>query len=339
MSLLDELAWLVVFILAFSLNLDKSRALPQFNNIGYKDKIKESYQFDNYVQNHKQIKKGDIVVLRDKSSCLGISKVDSVDKEFGTKEFSRCPECNTTKIKERKVKLPRYRCNKGHEFDTPIKRNVDCTQYVAYYGKSFSQLSSQVSVESLRNACLSPAAQLSIREIDINSLKKIINLSKIESNELEFGHPYEEKITKPSTKERDPFEVDPDVVDRATFAHKNLQNRVVEWLDFNGISPRQPKSTEPQYDIGWEYNKKIFLCEVKSLTDQNEEKQLRFGLGQLLRYSYKLELTGANVVGLLMVERKPQDEEWIGLCKKLNILVLWPALLSEQSPQLIGREF
>ena len=306
-------------------------------NIGYKDKIKKFYQFDSYVPNHKQIKEGDIIVLRDKSTCLGIAKVDFLDTSHGTKVFLRCPECNTTGIQVRKAKLPRYRCNKkGHEFDTPVKSNVACTRYVVHFGKSFCQPPSQVSVEFLRNACLRPSRQLSIQEINVDSLKNLIDLSTIESDKFRLGQPYEKQITKPSTKDRNPFEVDPDAVDRATSSHVNLQNIIAEWLVSNGISPCQPKSTEPPYDIGWEYNETIFLCEVKSLTDQNEEKQLRFGLGQILRYIYKLELTGANVVGLLMVERKPQDREWIGLCKKLNVLIFWPALLSKQSPQLIG---
>ena len=305
-------------------------------NIGYKDKIKEFYQFNNNVANCKQIKEGDIVFLRNRSSCLGIAKVDSLNVSPSTKVFRRCPECSTTKIAERKVKLPRYRCNKGHEFDMPIESNDDCTQYVAHFGKSFCQPPPQVSVESLKNACLRPSRQLSIQEMDVDSLKNLMDLSIIENNTLNLGRTYEKQIIKPSTKDRNPFEVDPDAVDRATSSHVNLQNMVAKWLEDNDISPYQPNPNGPQYDIGWEYNKTIFLCEVKSLTNQNEEKQLRFGLGQILRYVHTLELTGANVVGLLMVERKPKDAEWIDLCRKLNILVLWPASLQKQSPQLIG---
>ena len=49
---------------------------------------------------------------------------------------------------------------------------------------------------------------------------------------------------------------------------------------------------------------------VKSLTDRNEEQQLRLGLGQLLRYRYGLRREGVQVHAYLVCERKPWDSAW-----------------------------
>jgi hypothetical protein len=65
------------------------------------------------------------------------------------------------------------------------------------------------------------------------------------------------------------------------------------------------------------------VAEVKSLTDANEEKQLRLGLGQVLRYR-NLMRSGGVVRAVLALERKPTNDSWLGLFEMLDVIAVWP---------------
>ncbi len=73
-----------------------------------------------------------------------------------------------------------------------------------------------------------------------------------------------------------------------------------------------------------------FVVEVKSLTKENEERQLRLGLGQVLSYAFLLNWPGVNhVQAILAVERPPSDEYWYGLCKVHEVILTWPDTFGE----------
>jgi hypothetical protein len=86
---------------------------------------------------------------------------------------------------------------------------------------------------------------------------------------------------------------------------------------------------EPNFDIAWTSGKKVFVAEVKSVTDANEEKQLRLGLGQVLRYSHQLGKNG-RVYPVLVVERRPTDSSWAQLCSQLGVILAWPEVFEER---------
>jgi hypothetical protein len=92
---------------------------------------------------------------------------------------------------------------------------------------------------------------------------------------------------------------------------------------------RSPVGQEPQYDLSWETPDAIMVAEVKSLTARNEERQLRLGLGQVLRYRHLLSAAGTNVRPVLAVERKPRDHSWSELSKSLGVILCWPPDFSE----------
>jgi hypothetical protein len=69
------------------------------------------------------------------------------------------------------------------------------------------------------------------------------------------------------------------------------------------------------------------VAEVKSLTEANEERQLRLGLGQVLRYRHLLAARGRSTRAVLMLERRPVDESWLDLCRELQVIVVWPEVL------------
>jgi hypothetical protein len=90
------------------------------------------------------------------------------------------------------------------------------------------------------------------------------------------------------------------------------------WLLCGRIAP-----DEPNFDLAWQVDNCVFVAEVKSLTAENEEKQLRLGLGQVLRYAYQLSRNGF-IAPVLVVERCPRDLGWEELCRRLGIILAWP---------------
>ncbi len=126
--------------------------------------------------------------------------------------------------------------------------------------------------------------------------------------------------------ERNPAEVDPSLIERGLKGHKKTQNRLADLATHYGFDPRSHKPGEPNFDLAWVGNEALFVVEVKSITPTNEEKQLRLGLGQVLRYQQVLSLRYArqNVVPVLAAERKPRDTTWSDLCKRLGVRLVWP---------------
>jgi hypothetical protein len=75
------------------------------------------------------------------------------------------------------------------------------------------------------------------------------------------------------------------------------------------------------------------VAEVKSLTAQNEETQLRLGLGQVLRYKHEVaRLTGQLTVAILVGERRPSDAVWQDLCYDLGVILWWPGNFAIDGP-------
>lgn len=125
--------------------------------------------------------------------------------------------------------------------------------------------------------------------------------------------------------ERDPFGVDPSIVERGVRGHVCTQNLLADALLNLRIVPRSPVSIEPSFDLAWVIDSKMWVAEVKSLTENNEENQLRLGLGQVLRYAHLLRrLYLLKVFPVLAVERQPANDDWIELCDQHKVILLWP---------------
>ena len=136
------------------------------------------------------------------------------------------------------------------------------------------------------------------------------------------------------------FETDPDKIDRGTTAHKDTQDALAEALRDVGLKPRSPKPGDPAFDIAWwggDAEGTAFVCEVKSLTDENETGQIRLAIGQVLDYVHTLDSLrkagslpphwrGVHAVrGVVAVERRPtEDVRWTSLCEEHGIILTWP---------------
>jgi hypothetical protein len=124
---------------------------------------------------------------------------------------------------------------------------------------------------------------------------------------------------------------DPDSSGRGLAAHNRTQNLIAETVRSMGMLPLSPKQGEPEFDIAWKAAEVLFVCEVKSLLPENEERQLRVAIGQVIRYRQKLSSMGHEpVVAVVATERPPQDSSWNELCDDEGILLIWPEVANER---------
>jgi hypothetical protein len=138
------------------------------------------------------------------------------------------------------------------------------------------------------------------------------------------GDAYRPADEQAAVTQIDPFTVDPAIRERALRGHATTQNALAAYVRSRGLDPRSPRAGEPNFDLAWEDADRIFVAEVKSMTFSNEEKQLRLGLGQVLRYRQVLGRHGRQVTAVLAVEKRPADSSWEGLCQELGVLLVWP---------------
>ncbi|HWW82252.1 MAG TPA: hypothetical protein VNZ26_01545 [Vicinamibacterales bacterium] len=139
-----------------------------------------------------------------------------------------------------------------------------------------------------------------------------------------FGKPYRRDKERRSTSKRQPFDVDPDKIDRGVHAHRMTQDMLADYVKGMGCRPRLARREEPQYDVGWKREGTLYVAEVKSLTKSNEVKQLRLGLGQVLDYWRQLAQSGKRARAVLAVEREPTDRALVDFCRDIGVAVVWP---------------
>lgn len=139
------------------------------------------------------------------------------------------------------------------------------------------------------------------------------------------GAPYrrQERQSAPQDEAK-VFSRNPDLIDRGTVAHMGIQDLLSLLVQSRGLAPLQPLGGDPQFDLAWRDGSSVVVCEVKSLTVENEVSQLRLGLGQVLSYVYKLNWRGAGEVrGVLAVEREPGDADWVNICGDHGVTLTW----------------
>lgn len=140
--------------------------------------------------------------------------------------------------------------------------------------------------------------------------------------ELSPGVAYRRADEKVAVSVANPMPCDPALIERALHGHRVTQNALADALIEAGLEPLSPSGRDPDWDIAWRRNGVLYIAEVKSLTAANEERQLRLGLGQVLRYRQRA--SDPNAVAVLVTERKPSDESWLWLCEELKVLLVWP---------------
>jgi hypothetical protein len=112
--------------------------------------------------------------------------------------------------------------------------------------------------------------------------------------------------------------------------HNTTQYRIARIVAAAGWAPRSPRAEEPRYDLAWARGQIIWVAEVKSVTSQNEERQLRTAIGQVLRYRQKLTASGHNVQAVIATSRPPSDPSCDELCQLEGIILAWPDVATSQ---------
>ena len=87
--------------------------------------------------------------------------------------------------------------------------------------------------------------------------------------------------------------------------------------------PGQVRADEPDFDLAWTVDGCVWVAEVKSLTLANEERQLRLGLGQVIRYRDLLSRRRNDVRAVLAVEWQPSDSTWLRVCQSVGVKLTW----------------
>ena len=121
-----------------------------------------------------------------------------------------------------------------------------------------------------------------------------------------------------------PGVADPDMVGRGVRAHRRVRNALAVHLRSLGIQPLDPAPSDPPFDLAWWNEGVLYVAEVKSLTRENEQHQLRLGIGQILQYCHLLRRRAEHVIPVLAPELKPRDPEWGQLCNALNVGLVFP---------------
>jgi hypothetical protein len=128
------------------------------------------------------------------------------------------------------------------------------------------------------------------------------------------------------SRQAKPWLRDPSEIDRALSSHARIERLVAEAASVDGWVAHGIGPGDPPFDlllIGPGGQPDV-VVEVKSTTLVNEEKQLRLAIGQVLRYRQVLQSTQRRVGAMIAVEKKPEDESWLELCRTLDILLVWP---------------
>jgi hypothetical protein len=113
-------------------------------------------------------------------------------------------------------------------------------------------------------------------------------------------------------------------VERGTEAHEKTVAELAKYLKAAGIAPLTAGPADPDFDLAWLSKEMLFVAEVKSLTDANEDKQLRLGLGQVLWYRHLLSGRVGTAHAVLVGERQPRDPRWAAVCESVGVALTWP---------------
>lgn len=117
---------------------------------GYRDATGESYHYDSLVPNHRNVATGDFAVLRKESEIIGIGTVGDIVETTDAKIHRRCPKCDSTDIRERATKQPKWKCGKcAEEFSEPKETKAEVRSFVAAI-KEFTRLNAPPSVKAVK---------------------------------------------------------------------------------------------------------------------------------------------------------------------------------------------
>lgn len=157
--------------------LEKSDATRVSKGIdGYRDTTGESYHYDSLVPNYRNVASGDFVVIRKEKEIIGVGTIGNITEAGDVKIHRRCPQCNSTDIRERTTKEPKWKCGKcPEEFSEPKETIVEVRSFVAAIN-DFTRLNNPPSVKSVKMCATSgdgTSSQLSMLALDSTKIQTL----------------------------------------------------------------------------------------------------------------------------------------------------------------------
>jgi hypothetical protein len=110
-----------------------------------------------------------------------------------------------------------------------------------------------------------------------------------------------------------PGKIDPDILGDGYVRHNKTQNRLAEYLSSRQCQVRSAKVHEPKFDLFWTGRSGSYVCEIKSLTTENQESQVRKAIGQVLRYQSQLRAMGISCSPVVVTDIEVTDPTWIAV--------------------------
>lgn len=143
----------------------------------YQDKTGKIYSYDSFVPNHKNLSTNDFVILRKEDKIVGAGTIGNITKENSTKNHRRCINCQSTDIRERKTKIPKWKCGKcAFVFHSPNESLVDVNSYTATI-EGFVKLDLPPTVNDVKRCAQSGdgiKSQLSMLRLDPNKIQQLL---------------------------------------------------------------------------------------------------------------------------------------------------------------------
>jgi len=139
---------------------------------GYRDSTGEHYHYDSLVPNYRNVAPHDLVVLRKEDVIVGVGSISHIAETPDTKIHRRCPKCESTDIRERATKQPKWKCGRcATEFDEARETIVEVRAFVATI-ENFTRLNAPPTVRAVKMCAEggdSASSQLSM--LRLNPLK------------------------------------------------------------------------------------------------------------------------------------------------------------------------
>jgi ribosomal protein L37AE/L43A len=128
------------------------------------------------VPNHLNVATGDFAVLRKERESIGVGTIGDITETDDAKIHRRCPQCESTDIRERTTKQPKWKCGKcAEEFSEPKETIVEVRSFVATIN-DFTRLNAPPSVKAVKMCAASgdgASSQLSMLSLDPSKIQTL----------------------------------------------------------------------------------------------------------------------------------------------------------------------
>lgn len=145
----------------------------------YDDELGSHYSYDERVPNSRQVKIGDLVVIRQDDFAAGWAIIQDIDVVQEPKATRRCPSCKRATVSlPRKTKIPSVKCNNcGAECDeSEVSVTLDMvTKMRAIYRDTWHEAQALVEYPRITQFQKGPKDQNSIRELQAENIQTLLN--------------------------------------------------------------------------------------------------------------------------------------------------------------------